>query len=375
MTMSRANVEAARTVDLRLLKGPLDESWLNAIARLYGKYNAKYRDPMFCRQLFNENPHGYSLHAFVVCEREEVVGHYAIIPLDVTVEGERKLSGKGEAFVVEPDYRRAVVNAPGHGPIARSSAVALQIHLFRFALENGMELIHMIPTPEIGPLHRMTGCRPLAAEHLWAKLVIGRRPSTSAAHGRAAMQHALAKLQGWASTLAQGALLARWGKAWKWLGPELSSERLASIAADVPAPKGWSVAIDLPLLRWMKETSELEVVALNEAMENYAVVSRRAGDGGGMEVLLWRQRSGGLRAALRLLSAVVREARRAGKVIVTFSDCAAWQDEERAYLRAAGRLLLFHERRRDAGTYVFTRDRYYIDPGKLHFTPFFYAVS
>ena len=86
-------------MELELTRGPLDERRLQAVAELYGRFNRKYGDPGFCHRLFDENPQGPSLHALVLDGPDEVVGHYAIVPLDILRDGQRRRAGKGEAFV------------------------------------------------------------------------------------------------------------------------------------------------------------------------------------------------------------------------------------------------------------------------------------
>src|SRR5216110_2198162 len=100
-------------MDLELRRGPLDRLWLGVIAKLYGPYNRKYADAGFCDRLFNQSPSGASLHSFLMLPDGEPVGHYAVIPMDIAVRGERRRSGKGEAFVVHEAHRRATALAGG----------------------------------------------------------------------------------------------------------------------------------------------------------------------------------------------------------------------------------------------------------------------
>jgi hypothetical protein len=124
----------------------------------------------------------------------------------------------------------------------------------------------------------------------------------------------------------------------------------------------------------MAKTGGLEVIALDDGLEDYAVVAPRAGEGRVMETVLWRQRSPGLRPALRLLAAVARRAERQDDLRVEVSLVAAREGEERDRLRAAARLLCFRERAQVPGMYLFTADGYYLDPRNIRFTPFFHAI-
>jgi hypothetical protein len=360
-------------MELQLLKGPLDDARLAAIADLYGAYNRKYRDVAFCRRLFNENPHGYSLHALLVHESGRTVGHYGAIPIDILVDGERRLSGKGEAFVVHEGHRGATLSLPGEEPMA--CGLAMPLHLYRFARNQGMELVHMIADPAVGLIHRMTGCRALPIRHVKARLAVRPLPAPSPdrAAWRTVARTALAAGQSLLSGIAAGAL-AGGPAARVWRGADLTPAALARIAADACPGAGWTVAVDAPLLAWLGSTGDLDVIALDEAMDDYAVVCGRVGDAPAREIVLWRQRSGGIPAAVRLLAAVVRHARHLGDATVACSHGAAWDAAELARLRAAGRHLFFHESERSANLYVHTADRYYLDAQNLRFTPIFYSV-
>jgi len=359
---------------LELTHGPLDARRLQAIAGLYGEFNRKYRDADFCRRLFDENPCGAALHAFALDGGGEIVGHYAVVPLDVVRDGRRRRAGKGEAFVVRADRRMETISVDGGAPIAIGLAMPLQ--LYRHALEQGLELVHMIAGPEVGLIHRLTGCREVAVRQPRAGLAL--RPFAPPPPGRSAWrraaQTALATGQACASALARAATFPGLGATRCVSGAGLDAAWLARIVADLPAGDGWTLAVDAPLLAWLARTGGLELVALDDGSDDYALVCGRAGEGRVMEVVLWRQRSAGLRPALRLLAAVVRRAGELDDLRVEVPLTAAARDGERAGLRAAARLFCFQEREQAWGMYVRSADRYYLDPGHLRFTPFFYAT-
>ncbi len=361
-------------MELRLEQGPLDEARLGAISLLYGEYNAKYRDPRFCRSLFNDNPRGYSLHAFLIDDGGAVAGHYAAIPMDVLAGGRRRLSGKGEAFVVRADQRAASVIVEGSEPMA--AGLALPFFLYRFALAHGMELVHMIADPEVGLIHRLTGCHSLTVEHRRARLFLrrGRGGVRGAPPARTIVSAALEGGQRLLFDLARSLAGAGSGEVSTYSGVQLTPEILARVAGDVPEVDGWTLCVDSPMLAWLARSGDLRLIALGRAMEDYAVVCPRAGDGGAMEVLLWRQRSDGLEPALRLLSAVAAEARRLGDAMVGVSEGAAWRPDERARLTTAARRLFFRTVTQGSNMYVCTNDPYYRQPANLRFTPLFYGV-
>jgi hypothetical protein len=361
-------------MELELTRGPLHERRLRAVAELYGRFNRKYGDPGFCRRLFDENPQGPSLHALVLDGPGEVVGHYAIVPLDVLRDGQRRRAGKGEAFVVRPDRRAATLSVGRAEPIP--IGLAMPLHLYRYALDQGLELVHMIASPEVGLIHRMTGCRSVAVPSLRAGLAIrpgGPAPARELAGARVA-RSALTLAHCGVSSLARAVTLSWLGRTRYQPVDALDAETLARIAQDARVTDGWTLAVDAPALTWMAKTGGLEVVALDDGLEDYAMVAARAGEGRVMETVLWRQRSRGLRPAVRLLAAVARRAGRLDNLRVEVPLVAAGAGEERDRLRAAARLLCFRERAQASGMYLFTADSYYLDPRNIRFTPFFYAT-
>ena len=91
--------------ELELIKGPLSENQLAAVAALYGKTDGKYSNQDHCRLLFNQSPFGPTLHAFAK-EGDSFIGHYCLIPYDLFIDGKTHRAAKGEALHVEADYRR-----------------------------------------------------------------------------------------------------------------------------------------------------------------------------------------------------------------------------------------------------------------------------
>src|SRR5262245_32218452 len=83
-----------------LERGPISDESLDAIGATYGTVDRRYADREFCRIVFNENPSGYSYHAFVK-DGDRVVGHYAVIPIRTRARGVLVTSGKGEALFLD----------------------------------------------------------------------------------------------------------------------------------------------------------------------------------------------------------------------------------------------------------------------------------
>jgi len=140
--------------EIKYIKGPLEDKWLQDIANLYGIYDQKYASLEHCRHIFNDNPYGYSLHVFVIHDSGEVVGHHAMVPIEIVVNGSPTMSGKTEAIVVKEESRRYPMTFDGKKmPIV----FALSISLHRFAFEHGTKVLHLIASDDIASIHRRNG--------------------------------------------------------------------------------------------------------------------------------------------------------------------------------------------------------------------------
>jgi len=354
------------------LRGPIDDSWLRAIADLYGPHNAKYRDVRFCDRLFNRNPTGYSLHAFAMAEDGTPVGHYAVVPMAAVAPGRRFLSAKGEAFVVHERARGATVGGEGGFPVG----LALPKALYAFAEREGLDPVHMIAPAEVSVIHRLCGSRPIDIRHERAKLILrpGRVPFAGGRPWQRLRQRWLASgqatLSSWIRTLA----IPRRGRFRSCALREADAELVRRLAARIPEPSGWSPLLDEGVLRWMAELADLRLVANGGALEDVAVVTPHAGAGEVMEVVFWRLGAPTAERAQSLLRAVIEEARAAGSSALAFSSSASWEAEEMHLFRRASRPFLFHARTESAGFLARSRDPYFLDPRTIHFSPFFYAA-
>jgi len=357
---------------LELTAGRLPDSRILAISSLYGAHNAKYRHLEFCKRLFNENPKGTGVHAFVTNSTGEAVGHYGIVPLAIRARGDRRLSGKGEAFVVRADSRDAAVQVGGESPL--SIGMAMPLHLYPFAIEHGLDPVHMLAPADVAPLHRMSGCRSVA---LWQRRVgIVLQPDQIVAGPAGDIPRGLVRVLAPGAVATSVALshlaLAAAGAARNWGVSTPTREQLARAAAGVHSDSGWGLDVTPALLEWQSGFSELEWLELGGGAGD-ALLCASAGEGRAMEVMQLRPRESGAGPLRRLLAAVILRARSRGSVLLACSDHAIQGDGPRAELLAAARSLGLRDRRQLPAMLVYTRDPYFQDPANLQFTPFFHA--
>lgn len=141
---------------LFLLKGPLPPEMIGEIARLYGKYDSNYASPSFCEHLFNQNPLGYSYHAFIK-NFEKVVGHYGMIPSEISVKGQKMVSLKGEAFVVEKEQPvKTILFEEKKIPLGYALSKGLTDYAFS---QQDVSLIHLMSPKSVARIHQRSGCK------------------------------------------------------------------------------------------------------------------------------------------------------------------------------------------------------------------------
>jgi hypothetical protein len=129
--------------------------------------------PQSWRYWLENTPYGNGLLA-VAKHGDEVVGLYALIPLEMRIRGRTVRGAKGEFFAVKPGYRNAL-----HGPSGKLLAFALSHELHRAAGRAAFECLQLVSTPTAAFCHVANGARPLSCEwtvlvSCWSRLPVSR---------------------------------------------------------------------------------------------------------------------------------------------------------------------------------------------------------
>lgn len=355
------------------MAAPLEESLIQDISTLYGEFNPKYRDAKVCHRVFNENPHGGGVHAFVVNDRGERIGHYGIVPMAIRMAGQRRISGKGEAFVVRPDCRDAVVQIGGDPPLAIS--LALTLSLYPFAADHRLYPIHMLAPPEVAPLHRLSGCRTITLSQQRYGVLL--RPDGAPSGSRTGWRESLlqplvlgraAALRSWAAVVGLGS-----GPSSRWTAGPARAEHFERVVETWSVGPGWGLDLDVPTLQWFASWSSLDWIQLSDGA-GHALVCSRSGNGQGLEVMHLHTEQPGVESLARLLAAVLIHAYRTGRVGVGCSDHAVRSDAARSDLARAARLLGLRARDRQPRFLVYTHEPESPMPHDLEFSPIFHAA-
>lgn len=343
---------------IEVVRGPLDRAALGRVAGLYGTQDPKYADLDYLATLYNDNPHGRSIHAFAV-DGDVAVGHYSVIPMPIVRDGRPQPSAKGEAFFVAAGHRRPPV------------AIALMRSAFAAADADGIEVLHAISPRDVGRLAVLNGCREQrVADRRYVRLLTPTpASSTRRGAGRRVRRHV-----GW---LGQRALAGCWSLATVaardrvFSRPRLDDPDLvAQIASAAAVPEtGWTIPRTSAQLGWFGRSSGWVGVA--ETPGPGVLFRVPVLPGGSVDVVGWNLPRGDSALGTAALLAVIGEARRIGADEVRCTDSAAGSDVEG--MRRAARRLGFVARPADLVFYTRARDAYFHDPVNLRFTPDFTA--
>jgi hypothetical protein len=346
-------------LSISLMRGPLSDEGLAAIAATYGSVDRRYADRDFCRVAFNENPCGYSFHAFVR-DGDAVVGHYALIPMRTRARGATVISGKAEGLFLAESHRRSVVPTP-EGNIPTALAMMEAVH--ERALADGLAVIHAITSPAIGMMQRMTGLRELTVSFDQRVFLIAPpRHGTYRAAGAQLMSVAQRALL----TGVRAGLRLKGAPAVEVNPPEHAERHLAALAATNPAASDtWAVSRDIETLRWLRSLGRLDVVSVAGRPDHFAVVST----GSSRELLLWNVPGGAIRSGLAIACALLTHAIQGGASVVTANPELAAAGG--ASLGFALRILAFLRRRTPIVIYARSADPFYLQSANVGFSRVF----
>ncbi len=139
-------------IEIRTLKGPLADEHLGWLTKLYGPVDAKYASLDFVRYQFNDNPFGWSAHAFAV-DGDMPVAHSAAVPFRARRGDDDLVAGKIEAVVVAPEYRGQRLAS------GESIAIGTLQAMYAFAHECGIPVLFGLAPPRVTAIHVRAGCR------------------------------------------------------------------------------------------------------------------------------------------------------------------------------------------------------------------------
>ena len=346
---------------LSVVRGPLPDRDLDAIAATYGARDARYAQRGFLATLFNENPFGFSVHAFL-CDGNEIVGHYAEIPIRVQARGATVTSGKGEALFLAERHRKTAVSTPGGEALP---ALAMMNAVHERALNEGCAFLHCITNPGVGMLLRMRGFKALRLDRperqFLPEAATGRRLWSRASAWRAVsagQRFLLGGARSWLRTTA--------GPAVEIDSPAHADFHLEALAAAAPGDTGaWSISRDIETLRWMRRLGRLQFVSVEGEPERFACVTT----GHTREIVLWSVPPGDRRIALAILCGLLGASVRDGARSVALPRHLA--SSEDPSLRNLPRWLGFLSRQVPITLYVKSRDPFYLEAGNVAFDRLF----
>jgi GNAT superfamily N-acetyltransferase len=345
-------------VELRPVRGPLDDDQLRAISNLYGPVDHKYRSLDYLRHQFVGNPFGWSVHVFAMAD-ERAVGHCGVVPFHARLRGEPAVVGKLEALAVEPEYR-------GRRHDGGSTATDLLSALYAFAHEQGIPFLFGLAPPGVDRIHVRAGCR---QERVDAPAYVLVSDRAAVAQGSAASRRAVA------SVLAgcQRALVATAAAPLRAAGasparaaveqPTAADAALGRVATDDSA---WTVAGE-DAWDWYVGSGVLKAVDVPDRFGSRALVKLAPHET--VQIVAWRAERPTLAAATTLIATLARLVRDAHAPTLRYQP---WPGSGPPALAQACRLLGFV--RRPEVDLVVHSDGEAFDSARIQLTPFFYVT-
>jgi hypothetical protein len=348
-------------IEIRTIRGPLPGEQLGWITQLYGPVDPKYASPDFVRYQFNENPYGWSAHAFAIDDGTPVA-HSCAVPFRARRNGEELVAGKIEAVVVGESHRGQRL------PNGESIAVATLKAMYAFAHECGIPVLFGLAPPRVAAVHERAGCRrlevdaptyvlfahPLLASQDWSR----HRRAAALAFGClqnvvVAVAFAVARLAARSSGRAR-------------IDTPLAED--AEFARIVEEGDTWTVAGD-DAWDWYSRNGILRRLELGGDRGYKALAALP--EAGAVQLVAWGPaRAGSLAAAVLLVGEARRLARRRHAPTLRFHS---WRDSpEDALLARACRALCLA--RRQTVELVLHADDAALADAHVRLTPFFYVT-
>jgi hypothetical protein len=343
------------SVEIRPIRGPLDEPRLRWIADLYGEVDPKYASLEFVRHQFVGNPFGWSAHVFVLDEGR-AVGHCSAVPFRARRGARELVAGKIEAVVVDAEHR-------GRRPDGRSLATEMLSALYPFGLDNGMDVLFGLAPPHVARVHVRAGCHEVPPNAPAYTLVAD---TEAFARDEPSRQRRIA---GRMLAAAQSTTMAAARAVTRAATPAL--ERPTAADAELAVAQiddhRWTIS-GSDAWEWFAGSGTLEAVEIPGRRGCRALVRLAEPGTAPAQIVAWRPRQSGLAPALALLGAAAKLARKRGAPTLRFQPWAGVGGDG-ALARACS--LTGFVRRPEASLVLYSRDPA-LDA--LRLTPFFYVT-
>ncbi len=349
-------------VEIRRIRGPLDDEQLAWLTEIYGPVDTKYRSLAYVRHQFVENPYGWSAHVFAVAE-EGAVGHCGVVPFRARFGDHVLTVGKLEALAVAPAYR-------GQREDGGSVATDILVALYPFAVENGMRVLFGLAPPAVARIHVRAGCRqvPLDAP---AYVFVSSRRTFVTQSGSLRRNIAAAALSVVQNATLSGAYAGTRLVTGAWARPreEHPGEADADLARSFADEGSWTVS-GSDAWEWYVGSGVLRALEVPGRFGSRALVRIDESDETTVQLVAWRPRREGLLPAILLLGAAAAIARRRSAPTLRFQP---WRGSGGDGALARACRLLGFVKRREAELLLYSGDATFGD-ANVQLTPFFYVT-
>lgn len=357
-------------IKIKLYKGPIDDKMLEAIGRLYGNADKKYASIDFLRKKFNFNPHGYSLHAMAY-DKENIIGHYSIIPVSIKLGDKELLSGKGEALYVHERYRKIKIEK------ALTIGLALVSKLNSFALQNGIEIFYDIVSDNLKFFYRKIEFErvvvPSKINFHFTNIFL-RYPFKSNKLKFVTLV-IISGIQSCFYYLLKSSFFLINKVNFE---PKRKSDQdfivnvLPTLTKNYFCDKNkWSVKVDEKSLLWYLHCG-LEIITKGQSSDDYIIVSNNHNPGDTLEIIDWNLTSKSLVIHMKALLYIIQKAKKQRASMVVFFDLVLSKNQRG--LKIASFLLGFLKRKHSFNIFIKSKDKFFLDKDNIYYNPYFHTT-
>jgi hypothetical protein len=289
---------------INIIKSPLTESQLQDIANLYGKVDRKYCSLSFCSYLFNENPLGFSIHAFAY-HNGKAVGCVALIPMRIDTINNNDISLKAEAFFIEPKWRGEWIALDDDElPIG----LALPKAIYAYALKEGFPLIHSLISSTIGEINKFAGGCQLEIEVRESFLFIN--PLFYFKRESKALKQVLILFIALYQKLRLNLFNGFGHRTGTICTDFVKSEKLECELSPLTSksPQQWSIKVDKPFCRWFFRHPYIKVYASGSDYDHFIVTKQCEYPNRVTEIVYLYSKDNSLNIITQLLAQIIHEA-------------------------------------------------------------------
>lgn len=287
-------------LNIEIIDGPMDTTWLKAIADTYGSVIPRFRDTDFIRKFFNENPFGKSYNAFIK-DGDRPVGHLGIIPMNIWDGGKLVRSGNHEALFVDEAYRKTLIDGV-------PAAMALLSAINAYAFTKGIIMLHNSASYEVGALYMWDKFERIIFQRDLYRHYLSYNKNASTKLKQLEFSVVWLLQSAYRTIIKFVPVLLGQSKSFSSSADDSAVESaIKSYMGGIP-PNKWAVALDRDSFNWRNSIGLLKVFSLKNDSRSSILVTT----GAVWEIIGWHVSESRLIDKITMLSMILNEAQNSG---------------------------------------------------------------